>query len=176
MPKSLIKEFEYEPDLISEELVQLQRFIHNHHQTIDKYLNTAIDGVFYTERQARRVFSWLEHDVPSLIIPTAEVMAVGYLTNLANRGGTPTVRFGSSLAMGTIAGFLVLPSWRRVLSESVNRHLISPYPNLRNAVDRLEHTYWRGVYQIVDVWNSYDQYCTRAKEYIQGKRQKIADI
>ena len=174
MPKSLRREFIYEPDIISEQLVCLQRFLHEKHQTIEKYVNSIAEGLFWLERKAIRAVNWLENDAPSLVLPTAQVGLAGSFTYFANRGGTPLIRLGSTATMGLMTGFAVYPSWRRLLKNELDLQVVQRFQPLQKAVNFAERLYWRNVYNVVDGWNTYDRACLSISKYLSEQRRRIA--
>jgi len=176
MPKSLQREFVYDPDIISEQLVRLQRFLHEQHQAIENYVNKIADGLFWLERKAIRAVDWLENDAPALVLPTANVGLVGSLTHFINRGGTPLGRFGSTATMGLMTGFAVYPSWGRILKSEIDSKIIQRFEPLQKTVNSAERLYWRGVYKVVDGWNAYDQTCLSISNYLSEQRRRIVSF
>ena len=176
MPKSLRREFIYEPDIISEQLVRLQRFLHERHQTIENSVNNIADGLFWLERKAIRAVSWLENDAPSLVLPTAQVGLAGSFTYFINKGGTPLNRLGSTATIGLMTGLAVYPSWRRTLKNEFDSQIVQRFGLLQRAVNSADRLYWRSVYYVVDGWNTYDQACLSISKYLSEQRHRIASF
>lgn len=177
LPRAAPREFVYDPDIISERLVRLQQFIHAHHGTIERALDGAVDGLFYAEHKTVRAFNWLEHDAPSLLLPTAQMMASGYFAYLMNRTASPAARLGRAGAIGALCGFLVYPSWRRRAGDLISQQLIGPFPPIQRTVRAGRTLYERRIVGgIVEGWNAYDRTRLKMLEYVGERRRRVMSI
>lgn len=176
LPPSFTRDFKYEPNIISEELVRLQRFIHDHHETIEHYIDRVVDGIFYTERKTTLVFRWLREDSPSLVLPTAQLGIASSIGYYANKPLPLAPRLFYSSAMGIMTGFLVFPSWRRKTAELTRRHFIEPVPAIGDAVSACSSQYNKLLMGIVDLWNAYDRVVYNAKNRICTTRDQFVSL
>jgi hypothetical protein len=176
LPPSLVSEFTYEPNILSEKLVQLQQFIHQHHGAVEYYIDRTIDGMFYTERKTLSLFRWLREDMPPLIVPSTQVAASAMIGYYANRLAPLSKRVFFSSSMGIMAGFLVFPSWRNVSMDFARRHLVEPLPVVQNAVTSTKQTYDGFVMRCVHAWDSYDQAVLTVKNKISDTRRRIVSF
>ena len=177
LPPSLKRSFQYEPDIISERLVQLQQFIQEQRPSVQHCLDRSIDAMFYTERRLLDATHWLAHDAPALVWPTTQVAAISLLGYLANRHHPLSRRLASPLSLALMTGFLVYPAWRREAARLTNQHLLAPVP----ALDRLALTsrriYWEHIVGSgVDLWNAYDAGVCQIRRTLSECRQRVRDF
>ncbi|PJF16725.1 hypothetical protein PSACC_03491 [Paramicrosporidium saccamoebae] len=173
LPPSLEHEFHFEPNILSEKLVLLQRFIHENHGTVEYYIDRTVDSLFYTERQVLRGFRWLREDMPSMILPSAQVAASASLGYFANHPTPLGTRLFFTTSMGLMAGFLVFPSWRRRTAELAQHHIVEPLPAVQNALVTTRRGYNGFVMYWVSVWDSYDHAVASVKNKLADTRYRI---
>lgn len=138
------------------QLVRLQRFIHDHHQTVEYYIDKTVDGVFYAERQTTRTFRWCKEEVPGLVWPTTQVATMSGLAYFANRGGPVLHRLGATSALGLMTGFLVYPGWRRETRRIFDKQVVEPLPSVREAIQLGHEAYRKMLFGVTYVWSTYD--------------------
>lgn len=177
LPPSLSKPFQYEPNILSEKLVELQEFIYEKKPTVQYYLDRSIDTIFYTERKILGAANWLTQDAPALAWPTTQVAAMSLLGYTANRHQSLVKKLGSPLALAVMTGFLVYPSWRKTASQLTNHHLITPIPALEKAGAAARRFYWGSVVANgVKAWDAYDDGCHQARSATRQAYQRIVEF
>lgn len=172
----MVKEFHYEPNLLSEQLVRLQKFIHTHHTTIEHYIDRTIDGIFFVERQGFRAFRWLREDAPRLVWPTIQVATMATATHFTHRNQPLTKRIFPITAITLMMGFLVYPTWRRESSKLLTRYVIEPVPAVGYAISAIQSGHNHTVNSIISSWNAYDRFIENGRLQISKTRQLVVNF
>ena len=176
MPSSLRREFVYEPNILTEKLVRLQRLVHQNHKSIDNFLECSISGVFWSERQLFRIAEWTRNDAPGLLLPTTDVLALGSLAYATNRSRPPAIRGLMTVGMGIFTGFWVYPSWRRQLGQLVNKHIVEPIKPVQRGLATLDQAYNRTVEGVVRIWDTCDNAGDSFKASLKTAKDRIVSI
>lgn len=155
----------FESDPITRWLFCLQQNIHYKHGRMDKAVNATIDGIDRLNSVAERMFSWLEHDTPQLILPAAQTALVGWTTNFANRHRSTPLRYFSVAAMTMVASLLIFPSWRSLVARFSQDRLAKTIPGWPEQYGRLQSLHSRAVDGLVEVWDFYDAMINHSRPY-----------